>query len=517
MDLSAGPSRARIFVTLFLALNFFFLVTSSGRVRTIDEVTVDYQAESLATRGATSVPQAVASGLFYGKMDRAGNPQAPYGMGQATLVLPWYFAGRALRAVLPGIPEGARDTVLDAALTASSATFSALAAALAFLILARLGIATRPALAAALILALATPLFAYSSWFFSEPLAAALFLAAALVLFTSGATGSGRARNMNDDTAISSGHAVLGGLLLGIALWVRPTHVLAAFVFLVAMLVRDRERAIRPAIILAIVVVVFGVAYLARNQMLFGSPFDFGYPDVAEGGKRLNSFETPLLTGLRGLLASPGKSVFLFAPPIVLAIAGLRRLARLDRGLATVAAGLPLVYLFFFARYTQWEGGYSVGPRYLLPAIALLGLGLGPVLEGASQPLRRLALFFFLAGFLVQGIGMATSFLEDQANGTYYDEHFDYRMSYSPLVSQTQLALFYAESNAPAPIGRGFDRWFVFLGKAGVARGTILTLLALELVGLVLFTWQLEALMEQLRLTSAAGDLPSPQATRSSD
>src|SRR5579862_711103 len=154
---SDGPSRAGLFLTLFLALNFFYLVTSSGRVRTIDEVTVDYQAESLATRGATSVPQAVSTGLFYGKLDRAGNPQAPYGMGQATLVLPWYFAGRALRAVLPGIPEGARDTVLDAVLTASSATFSALAAALAFLILARLGVASRPAIASAAILALATP------------------------------------------------------------------------------------------------------------------------------------------------------------------------------------------------------------------------------------------------------------------------------------------------------------------------------------------------------------------------
>ena len=48
------------------------------------------------------------------------------------------------------------------------------------------------------------------------------------------------------------------------------------------------------------------------------------------------------------------------------------------------------------------------------------------------------ALVLFLAGFLVQGVGMATSFLEDQANGTYYDGHFDYRMSYSPLVSQTR-------------------------------------------------------------------------------
>src|ERR1019366_6825643 len=53
-------------------------------------------------------------------------------------------------------------------------------------------------------------------------------------------------------------------------------------------------------------------------------------------------------------------------------------------GLAVVGAATPVVYLLFFATYTQWEGGYSYGPRYLVPALALLGLGIGPALEGAS-------------------------------------------------------------------------------------------------------------------------------------
>src|ERR1700729_1773426 len=114
-----SPIR-RMFILLFLALNFFYLITSSGRVRTIDEVTVDLQAESLATHGGTAVPQAISENLFYGKLDRAGRPQAPYGLGQAVLVLPWYEAGRVLRNIVPGIPAGARDIVLDAVLVASS-------------------------------------------------------------------------------------------------------------------------------------------------------------------------------------------------------------------------------------------------------------------------------------------------------------------------------------------------------------------------------------------------------------
>jgi 4-amino-4-deoxy-L-arabinose transferase-like glycosyltransferase len=470
----------RTCVLLFLALNFLFLITSSGRVRTIDEVSVDLQAESLALHGNTAVPQAEALGTFYGKRDRWGQPRAPYGTAQAVLVLPWHFAGRMLRAMLPGIPARSKDLVLDAVVASSSATFAALAAALAFLIICRLGIEVRAALWAALVIALATPLFAYSAWFFSEPLVAALLLAAALVLFT-GEAGA----------PISTKAAAIAGIFLGVALWVRPSHIIAAPVFFLALLVRDSKKGLAAAFTLAVVVGIFGGAYLVRNEIYFGNPFEFGYPDVAEGGRHLNTFRTPLATGLFGFLFSPGKSVFLFAPPIVLAIAGVRRLWKRDAGLAFVAAGLPLIYLLFFARYTQWDGGYCVGPRYLVPALVVLCLGLGPMLAEAGPGVRKLAVILFAAGVFVQVISISTSFLEDQATGSYYDAQWNYRMEYSSITRQSGLLLHYMTTSQPAPIGLGFDRWFVFLGKAGVSRGLLVAGLCVELAGLLFFCWRL--------------------------
>jgi hypothetical protein len=471
----------RICVLLFLALNFFFLITSSGRVRTIDEVSVDLQTESLALHGNTAVPQAEALGTFYGKRDRWGQPRAPYGTAQAVLVLPWHFAGRMLRAVLPGIPARSKDLFLDALVASSSATFAALAAALAFLIFWRLGMDVQPALWAALMMALATPLFSYSAWFFSEPLVAVLLLAAALVLFTG-------------ETAVpaSPKRAAIAGMFLGVALWVRPSHLIAAPVFFAALLVRDRKKGLAAAIALALVVGIFGGAYLVRNQIYFGSPFEFGYPDVAEGGRHLNTFRTPLTTGLFGFLLSPGKSVFLFAPPIVLAIAGVRRLWKRDAGLAVVAAGLPLIYLLFFARYTQWEGGYCVGPRYLVPALMVLCLGLGPMLAEAGPRMRKLAVILFAAGMFVQIISISTSFLEDQAAGSYYDAQWNYQIDYSPVVRQSSLLWHYMTTSQAAPIGLGFDRWFVFLGKAGFSRGLLAMGLCAEFAGLFFFGWRLK-------------------------
>src|SRR6202035_3105209 len=117
----------------------------------------------------------------------------------------------------------------------------------------------------------------------------------------------------------------------------------------------------------------------------------FGYPEASDGGKNMNSFDTPLSTGLYGFLLSPGKSVFLFAPPILLAIPGVRKLARMDRGLAVIAGATALVYLLLYSCRTQWEGGFCVGQRYLVPAIALLCLGLGPMLKDSGPWVWRLA------------------------------------------------------------------------------------------------------------------------------
>ena len=466
-----------LIVSFLLFLNCFYFLVSTGRVRTMDEVSAAFQVESLAKHGTTAIPQAIEAKLFYGTIDRFGRPQSPYPPGQAAALLPWYAAGQFVAAHLPGVASGARDVVSDYFLTGESAFFAALTMALALAVFLQLGISTKNSLAAAAILAFATPLAAYSGWLFSEPLAAALLLGAAAVLFA-------KAQEM----PIPLWGALCCGMLLGMTVWVRPTHVIVVPVFLAAVLIRSKERQWPAAAVLAAAAGIGVALLLWRNAHLYGNAFEFGYPAAAEGGKALNTFETPVMTGLLGFLLSPGKSILLFCPPVLLALPGLPRLWRRDRGFAVVAAATPIIYMLFFATYTQWEGGYSYGPRYMVPALALLCLANGPALETGSQPIRRLAIGVFIAGFLVQGLGTTMSFLEADVAGGYYDAQYNYRMSFSAIPMHVHLLLHYAASES-APIGRGFDKWWIFLSKAGVSSGAIYTLAGVLLACAVISGW----------------------------
>src|SRR5262249_21286138 len=243
--------------------------------------------------------------------------------------------------------------------------------------------------------------FAYSAWLFSEPLAAALLIGAALCAFGGSA-------------AVPAKSAARAGALLGACVLLRPGHALAVAGFFAALLGRAGKRGLSPALALAGMALAGIAISLAWNTHLFGDPLDFGYPEIADRGKRINGFETPLLVGLAGFLLSPGKSIFVHAPLAVVAIAAVPRLARIDRGLAFLAIAMPASYLLLYARYTQWEGGYCVGPRYLLPALPFLLLALGAYLADEERASWRLVVPLAAAGALVPAVGVAARFLGGQ-------------------------------------------------------------------------------------------------------
>jgi hypothetical protein len=475
-------SPRRTAVWLFLFLNCLFILTSSGRVRVIDEVLPVYQTESLAERGSTAVPQAVRADFFFGKFDLERQPRAPYPPGEAALAVPWYLAGKHVLLRLPGVGPRARTLVTDFAIVTSSATFVAAAAALTFVLFVNMGLTTRQALLAALGMTFGTPLFAYSSWYFSEPLTIAVLMAAVVAVFP------------HDLAALPTRNAIVAGAALGFLLWIRQANVITVPLVLAAMLAApgERRRKLLNIAVVAGLVAAAGLGLLARNYGLYGSPFDMGYPPTVEGGRRMIGFDTPLGVGLFAFFLSPGKSLLLFAPILLLAPWGLRLAWRRSRALALLMIAPMTALLLFYSKYTQFEGGYSFGPRYLLPGIWLLGLTFAFVLKEGPPRLRSIALALVLLGATVNVIGLATSPLEDMAGGRYYDDRFNYRLDYNPLRGQLGLLVKYASDSTAAPIGLGFDRWFVFLYKGGVSAAWIAFVGGVAAAGCAAAGWRLK-------------------------
>jgi hypothetical protein len=174
---------------------------------------------------------------------------------------------------------------------------------------------------------------------------------------------------------------------------------------------------------------------LARFETLLAS----GY------GSEAFQFTTPLAEGLFGLLLSPGKSVFLYAPPLLLAFPGGFALWRRgERTIVLVIAGLFLSHLLLYARWGQWPGGGVWGPRFLLPVVApvmVLAAGLGILTPMQRLGLRLLtpALVLGGAGFVGNLGGVLLNF-DTYAVSTPFHTSV-YTFSGSPLVGHWRLLI----------------------------------------------------------------------------
>lgn len=140
---------------------------------------------------------------------------------------------------------------------------------------------------------------------------------------------------------------------------------------------------------------VFGAALCLHgigNWTLYGSLLETGY------GAEILRFTTPLGDGLFGLLLSPGKSIFFYAP---VAAVGLLGLSRAPRPAKILCAGSPLLLLLVVARWWSWEGGASWGPRHLLPVLPLLVAPAALVSAGAARAAFVAGAFVNMPGVLV--------------------------------------------------------------------------------------------------------------------
>jgi hypothetical protein len=138
------------------------------------------------------------------------------------------------------------------------------------------------------------------------------------------------------------------------------------------------------------------------------------------------------------LLVSPYRGAFLFMPVLVFCIPGALRRWKRDRALTGCCVLAILGTLLLISSFNGWHGGYSAGPRYLIPSLPFWALLLPPF-----SALRRPAKWLF-GGLLVLSICNALVFCatttivpEDNYNPLYGDAYgraWRDRWSLNPLI-----------------------------------------------------------------------------------
>ncbi len=132
---------------------------------------------------------------------------------------------------------------------------------------------------------------------------------------------------------------------------------------------------------------------VAYNLLRFSDPLEFGYREPVDPG-----FTTPLLEGASGLLFDPEKSMFLFAPALILAPFAVVALWRGRRALVVFVLALFAATFVLAATWHSWQGGWSWGPRLVIPGVVVVLALLGPWI-GSSATRLRVAAALFAAGF----------------------------------------------------------------------------------------------------------------------
>lgn len=179
------------------------------------------------------------------------------------------------------------------------------------------------------------------------------------------------------------------GAMVGFGMLARP-QLAPLGVLVIAVAAWDargplRDRA-RPVLRATAGPLAAGLFLMAYNAWRFGDVGQTGYKEPVDHG-----FSTPLLDGLHGLLLTSSKSVLLFAPLVLLVPFGVRAVWRVGAAspLVRAAAGLllanALLTLATAATWWSWMGGWSWGPRLLLPGVIPLLAVLGPWLTAAAR------------------------------------------------------------------------------------------------------------------------------------
>jgi hypothetical protein len=270
----------------------------------------------------------------------------------------------------------------------------------------QVGCRPRMALLVGLAYGLATPAYVYATLAYGHQLSALALFGAFLLI-----------RSRSQSTGRISGRMIVAGFLAAYAsvieLQVGPVSAILGLALIA--LCASRRRPIKDLSAFIVGAMIPTAGLLVYNQLAFGSPFEMGYfhhatKQFAEVHNKDNplGLMRPNWDLLGPLLVSTYRGLLFYAPILILTLPGWGALARLGRWRDAVASLAVVVAVFLVnLSYPEWTGGWSTGPRLLLPLIPFAMIPVAGLLALDGRALRwsgGVAIILALVGYVINSM-----------------------------------------------------------------------------------------------------------------
>jgi hypothetical protein len=282
----------------------------------------------------------------------------------------------------------------------------------------------------------------------------------------------------------------LAGLLAGLAVTFEYPLGLAGIVLFVYALSREQLRLPRAATY-AGGAILGALPVLAFNQWAFGSPLEFAYSNAVA----VQGFDGHAILGLNSdgffgitspkpaaavdlLFASRG--LLAITPVIAMAVAGAIAMRRSPhRAEANVILAVAAVYFLYNCGYWLPFGGGTPGPRFLIPTLPFLGLGLATAWK--RWPALTLGLAIPSAVFMVLAT-ITLPLIGDNGTAVWGDRFISGEFEHTLLTALGVHDGWYAVT--PVLIGCALAAWFAVRATPAVDWGRAPAGLVFGAVGL---------------------------------